>query len=48
MMSFEKVLELIKLRSLAKQKALSGNVKAIKKLRKELAREKQRNEKKVI
>ncbi|MEM0379667.1 MAG: hypothetical protein QXR54_02560 [Nanopusillaceae archaeon] len=40
MMSLEKVFELIKLRSLAGQKILSGNVKAIRNLRKEMAKEK--------
>jgi len=40
MTSVEKVLELIRLRSLAGQRALSGNVKAIRNLRKEMAREK--------
>ena len=40
MMQVEKVLELIKLRSLAGQKVLSGNVKAIRNLRKDIAKEK--------
>ncbi|MEM1782793.1 MAG: hypothetical protein QW483_02840 [Nanopusillaceae archaeon] len=40
MMSIEKIFELIKLRSLAGQKILSGNVKSIRNLRKEMAKEK--------
>jgi len=40
MMQVEKVLELVKLKSLAGQKILSGNVKAIRNLRKEMAKEK--------